>query len=273
MDVGEGSEQLGVEAGRALMPFPAGAGTHHLVDAVLGERRDETREVSVVLRLRMRLPELADLLVLVRVDGPPQQLQDALARHGHLSSRGRWSPRPSFATRHSASASAYGRMNRPSAHKVCASVGERARRPDPARYGSTSRWPGTIVVPASRFRFPQLPDALARIAGEVRHGDRPERVARSDAVVPLGADGARVAREERPDDDDESGDGREPDEHVFALCTNTCSVSRRQRDDEHRPPARRWPPPRSGRRSERRRRVERGGASASCGGSASRSAA
>src|SRR5262249_30996327 len=81
VDIREGGEELRVEARRALVPLPAGAGDHQLVHTDLGQRRDEPPDVTVALRDRMRLPELADLRVLVDVDRPPQQLEDAIGGH------------------------------------------------------------------------------------------------------------------------------------------------------------------------------------------------
>ena len=81
VDVRKRGQELGVEARRALVSLPACAGAEHLVDAVLGEGRDQTREVAIVLRDRVGLPELADLGVLVLIDGSPEQLEDAIAGH------------------------------------------------------------------------------------------------------------------------------------------------------------------------------------------------
>jgi hypothetical protein len=35
---------------------------------------------------------------------------------------------------------------------------------------------------------------------------------------------ARIARQHRPDEDGEQDDDGDPTEHVFAVCTNTCSL-------------------------------------------------
>src|SRR5207249_9324458 len=82
VDVRKGGQELGVEASRALVSFPAGARSPDLVDAVVGQRRDESRQVTVVLGDRVRLPELADVCVFVLLHRPAEELEDALARHG-----------------------------------------------------------------------------------------------------------------------------------------------------------------------------------------------
>jgi hypothetical protein len=61
--------------------LPPRARAHHLVDAVLGERRDQARKVAVVLGDRVGLPELPDLRVLIGIDRTPEQVEDAVARH------------------------------------------------------------------------------------------------------------------------------------------------------------------------------------------------
>src|SRR5919106_778636 len=45
-DVGKGGQELRVEARRALVPLPPFARLYELVDAVLGQRGDEAREVA-----------------------------------------------------------------------------------------------------------------------------------------------------------------------------------------------------------------------------------
>src|SRR5947199_402311 len=60
-DVGERGQELGVEARRAVVSFPAMAGLDELVDAVRSQGRDEPGEVARVLGDRVRLVELADL--------------------------------------------------------------------------------------------------------------------------------------------------------------------------------------------------------------------
>jgi hypothetical protein len=81
VDIGEGGQELRVEARGALMTLPARTGAHDLVHAVLGQRRDEPRKVAVVLGDRVGLPELPDLRVLVDVDGATEKLEDAVAGH------------------------------------------------------------------------------------------------------------------------------------------------------------------------------------------------
>src|SRR6266699_644635 len=64
MDVGNCPEQLHVEPRGTGVPFPAGASlTDNLVDAVRGQRGDQSRDLALVLGNRMRLPQLADLAV------------------------------------------------------------------------------------------------------------------------------------------------------------------------------------------------------------------
>src|SRR6266550_951760 len=48
-------------------------GLYELVDAVVGERRDQPRQVTLVLRNRVALPQLANLVVLRGRDIPPDQ--------------------------------------------------------------------------------------------------------------------------------------------------------------------------------------------------------
>src|SRR5438034_4818823 len=76
VDVREGGEQLRVEARRAVVALPAVAGLDELVDAVVGQRRDQAREVAAVLGDRVLLPELANLLVLGRLGLAPDQFAD-----------------------------------------------------------------------------------------------------------------------------------------------------------------------------------------------------
>src|SRR6266508_6470199 len=79
VDVREGGEQRSVEAGGTLMPTPDVARADELVDAVLGQSREQPGDVSPVLGERMTLPELSDLRVLGGVDLAAQQL--AYVRH------------------------------------------------------------------------------------------------------------------------------------------------------------------------------------------------
>src|SRR6266508_826361 len=79
VDVREGREQRSVEAGGTLMPTPDVARADELVDAVIGQRREQPGDVSPVLGEGMTLPELSDLRVLGGVDLAAQQL--AYVRH------------------------------------------------------------------------------------------------------------------------------------------------------------------------------------------------
>src|SRR5512132_493790 len=81
VDVGEGGQKFGVEARRAVVTLPARAGAGDLVDAVLGQRRDQAGEVAFVLCDRVPFPQLPDLLVFGGIDRSSQQIEDALARH------------------------------------------------------------------------------------------------------------------------------------------------------------------------------------------------
>src|SRR2546421_556720 len=76
VDVREGGQKLGVEPRRALVPFPAISALGELVDAVLGQRGDQPREVARVLGDRVTLPQLADLVVELGRRLPPEQLDD-----------------------------------------------------------------------------------------------------------------------------------------------------------------------------------------------------
>ena len=84
VDVGEAAEQARVEARRALVSFPAVAGLDELVDAVSGQRREQPREVALVLGDRVALPELADRVVLLRRRLALQELAHVLT-HGRDS--------------------------------------------------------------------------------------------------------------------------------------------------------------------------------------------
>jgi hypothetical protein len=77
-DVGEGGQELRVEARRALVPFPPLATRAQLVDAVLGQGRDQPGQVARVLGDRVALPELADLVVQLRGDRAPHLLDDVV---------------------------------------------------------------------------------------------------------------------------------------------------------------------------------------------------
>ena len=90
VDVGKRGQEPGVEPGRALVALPPVRRACDLVDAVLGQRREEAGDVAVVLGDRVLLPELADRLDLGRVDLPFQQFADIHQRQysqavSHLS--------------------------------------------------------------------------------------------------------------------------------------------------------------------------------------------
>src|SRR6266487_116539 len=64
MDVGNCTEQLHIEPRGTGVAFPSGASlADNLVDAVWGQRGDQSGDVAFVLGDRMRLPQLADLAV------------------------------------------------------------------------------------------------------------------------------------------------------------------------------------------------------------------
>jgi hypothetical protein len=77
-DVGERGQELRVEARGAVVPVPGDVVGVDRVDAVLGQRREQALDRAVVLRLRVLLPELADLVHLRRVGRHPHQLQHVL---------------------------------------------------------------------------------------------------------------------------------------------------------------------------------------------------
>ena len=81
---GNAAEQAHVEARRPLVALPAVAGLDELVDAVLGERRDEAGKIAGVLCLRVPLPELPDLVVLGRVGVAPDQLEHVVGHEPTL---------------------------------------------------------------------------------------------------------------------------------------------------------------------------------------------
>src|SRR4051795_8531299 len=74
VDVRKGGEQAVVELRRPGMAFPALFPGRDLVDAVLGEGRDQAGEVPVLLGDRVTLPELANLAVERCVHLAPQLL-------------------------------------------------------------------------------------------------------------------------------------------------------------------------------------------------------
>jgi cobalt-zinc-cadmium efflux system protein len=90
VDVGKGGQEPRVEPGRPLVTLPPVRRACELVDAVVGQRRQEAGDVAVVLGDRVLLPELADCLDLGRVDLPFQQFADIHQRQysqavSHLS--------------------------------------------------------------------------------------------------------------------------------------------------------------------------------------------
>jgi cobalt-zinc-cadmium efflux system protein len=76
VDVGEGGEESGVEARRAVVSLPALWGADDLVDAVVGQRGKQAGDVTVVLGDRVLLPELIDRIDLGRIDLQLHQLAD-----------------------------------------------------------------------------------------------------------------------------------------------------------------------------------------------------
>src|SRR5512132_1665084 len=95
VDVRERAEQPAVEARRALMAVPYMLGSEDFIDAVLGQRRQEAGQITSVLGLRVKLPELANGVVLGGVDPATEQLADVA--HRGVGSRS-W-PRASQTTR------------------------------------------------------------------------------------------------------------------------------------------------------------------------------
>jgi hypothetical protein len=91
LDVGEGAQELGVEARGAFVAFPAVAGLDQLVDALLGQRRDQPGQVAFVLGDRVLLPERTDRVVLGRIDFPAEQLDDGVVlRCSHAATIPAW---------------------------------------------------------------------------------------------------------------------------------------------------------------------------------------
>src|SRR6476661_8952830 len=62
------------------MAAPDMLGSDDFVDAVLGQRRQEAGQITLVLGLRVPLPELADGVVLGGVDRATEQLADVAHR-------------------------------------------------------------------------------------------------------------------------------------------------------------------------------------------------
>ena len=74
MDVREGGQEPGVEAGRSLVALPPVRRPGDLVHAIFGERGQKTRQVAPVLGERVPLPQLSNRLDLGRVDRPLDEL-------------------------------------------------------------------------------------------------------------------------------------------------------------------------------------------------------
>jgi cobalt-zinc-cadmium efflux system protein len=74
VDVGERGQEGRIEPHSARMALPALVGADDLVDAVVGQRREKARNVALVLRDRVLLPELVDRLYLGRLDLELHQL-------------------------------------------------------------------------------------------------------------------------------------------------------------------------------------------------------
>jgi cobalt-zinc-cadmium efflux system protein len=80
VDVGEGGEEPGIEARRAVVSLPALRRADDLVDAVVRQRGKQAGEVTVVLCDRVPLPELVDRIDLGGIDLQLHQLADVHAR-------------------------------------------------------------------------------------------------------------------------------------------------------------------------------------------------
>src|SRR3954453_20153258 len=87
VDVRKGGEQAVVELRRSGMAFPALFPGRDLVDAVLGERRDQAGEGAVLLGDRVTLPELADLAVKRCVHLAAKLLASAIAYRARRQSQ------------------------------------------------------------------------------------------------------------------------------------------------------------------------------------------
>ena len=103
MDVGKGPEERTVELARAVVPVPrveyrAALLIDDLVDAVLRQCRDQAIEIPTILRDRVRLPEIANLVVELSADRPTKLLPNVLRfRHVNLPETGP-GPRPGVVT-------------------------------------------------------------------------------------------------------------------------------------------------------------------------------
>src|SRR5215207_9608420 len=76
VDVGEGGEEPGVEARRAVVSLPALRCADDLVDTVVRQRGKQTGDVTVVLGDRVLLPQLVDRIDLGGIDLQLHQLAD-----------------------------------------------------------------------------------------------------------------------------------------------------------------------------------------------------
>src|SRR2546423_12527116 len=74
VDIRKSGQQAVVELGRPRVALPTLLPCGDLVDAVLRQGRDQAGEVAVLLRDRVTLPELADLVVDLRFELSPQLL-------------------------------------------------------------------------------------------------------------------------------------------------------------------------------------------------------
>src|SRR5712691_359057 len=70
VDVGKRREELHVKPRRSGVSLPPTAIGKHFINTVWSERRDQSRDVALVLGDRMRLPELADLPIKLGRDLP-----------------------------------------------------------------------------------------------------------------------------------------------------------------------------------------------------------
>ena len=101
--------------------------------------------------------------------------------------------------------------------EAIAAVHTTVGRRDARATGTTSRWPGTIVVPSSPFgaaasRRPPA-DLPRSAAAAIDHSVSPA----DDRVVLRPRPGTRVPREDGPDEHGDEDDDDDTTEHVFAL--------------------------------------------------------
>src|SRR4051812_14467649 len=172
----------------------------------------------------MGLPELANPRNLHGIDRAAEKVEDAVAGHACLpvAGTGRAGSPRSYAS--SAESSTAG------SHDGSARGGRKRLRKSEELPGCDRRT-GEVIALA------QLPDALARVTGVGRRGDRPERVAGLHAVGSFGPDRTGVAGEKRPGGQGDECDENESSEHVFSImhehlfdvksvrsaCGSTCS--------------------------------------------------